>query len=52
MRCIECDRPAVTLCRVCFAGQCEAHLAQNRQAQAQGGALAGCSHGTRQAAKG
>jgi hypothetical protein len=26
MRCFECERQAVGLCRWCFRGQCEIHL--------------------------
>jgi hypothetical protein len=45
MRCFECDRQAVALCRSCLVGQCEAHLAGSQRRQARSGALsAGCSH--------
>lgn len=44
MRCLQCERPAVTLCQACFAAQCEFHLAQLRQKKRRASALAGCDH--------
>ena len=44
MRCMECERQAVALCRHCLVAQCDMHLAQSRRWQSRSAALAGCTH--------
>lgn len=34
MKCFQCERPAVGICRWCFLGQCEEHMRAGLEARA------------------